>query len=546
MDRYACSTEGQENKLGLRLPYSTPNLHIQDLLHMSEMENRTPPTRLQPAQTATAWAGDPGTRRKARLRSFCAVTAIGLAFTCSNLPAASGSAKQAVTFRSPNGVVEQCILPARIPGGRYSDSDRTTEQAFCAIDFYAGTHALCPKVFSTSPGTLVYDISRGSFAGRPEVFEQEQCATASPVKKGASGEPVSFKTTMNDAHTSATFSTASLPYYHLSRYFHAAVHVPVSVYRSMDRKIHLERVTRRGFALSDHSKRRAMNHAGWKIMLAAEQAPARYSATDELFTRDRKQIYGVLLHPDGDRYGPELNGTRESGWGEGQNRDFQETAPYRALRTEKPLLQAIEEGIHQASRNPTLRKAMRNGISTEQMIFWMQELSEITLLDFIFSQQDRIGNIDYLNYWYWVEDGQVKQMPAHGSRIPESIASFQPVRLKRTQLNDNDAGGRVPYANFSKKTGMLEKIRHYNPDTYQRLLRLAADLRERGEIYAYLRDNFNLSSAQLAQVVKNSGQAADILSATCRAGKLRFDLDPEQFLLTGKVDDAKTDCYAQK
>ena len=447
-----------------------------------------------------------------------------------------------VSYRSPNGVEEQCLIPDRMPGAVYSAADRDLEQAFCAIDFYSGHHALCPKVFSTSPGTLVYDLSRGPFAGRSQAFEAEQCATRSPVKRGAPGEPVSYKMTMNDAHTSATFSTAALLYYHFARYLRADVHVPVSVYRSMDRHEHLARVTDLGLKLSAHRKGGAMNHAGWEILQAAEQNPGSYRATDELFTPDRKQVYGVLLQPHGDRYGPEFNGTRQSGWGEGQNRDFQETAPFQALRSALPLAQAIEAGIHAAAANTTLRQAMRGGIGPEQMVFWMKELTEITLLDYIFSQQDRIGNIDYLSYWYWVDDGEIRRKPASGTRLPEELAGYHAIRVRRTQLNDNDAGGRVPYANYTKKTGMLEKIRHYSADTYGRLLRLAADFEARGELYAYVRDTFQLGRPQLQQVENNTRLAAGILRDSCHAGRLRFDLDPAAFLLTGKSEQQRLDC----
>ena len=403
-------------------------------------------------------------------------------------------------------------------------------------------HALCPKVFSTSPGTLVYDISRGPFAGRPEAFEAEQCATSSPLKRGAVGEPIVYKTTMNEAQTSATFSTSSLLYYHFARYFDAAVHVPVSVYRSIDKEAHLERVTLRGEEMSARRRGGAMNHGGWVGMREAERAPETYPATDELFTTDRKQIYGVLLHPDGDRYSAEINGTRKSGWGAGQNRDFQKTAPFLALRADRPLFEAIEHGIHEASADPVLRKAMQHGVSPEQMVFWMQELTEIVLLDYIFSQQDRIGNIDYLNYWYWLEEGEVRRMPAGSSRVPESIADHHPVRLRRTQLNDNDAGGRVQYANFAKKTGMLEKIRHLAPATYRRILYLDRDFAERGELHTYLNSAFGLSHAQVRQVVDNTRLAATILRDICHTGKLRFDLEPERFLATGRVTEYELDC----
>jgi len=48
------------------------------------------------------------------------------------------------------------------------------------------------------------------------------------------------------------------------------------------------------------------------------------------------------------------------------------------------------------------RRAMRNGTAPEQMAFWMNKLTEITLLDYSSSQQDRTGEIDYLSYWYWL------------------------------------------------------------------------------------------------------------------------------------------------
>jgi hypothetical protein len=448
----------------------------------------------------------------------------------------------AIKHRSPHALKEQCIILDRMPGGTYSNADKEQEQAFCNIDFYDGNHALCPKVFSTSPGTLAYDISRGQYAGDTEAFEAEQCATSSPVKRGAPGEPVSWKMTMNDAHTSATFSTAALLYYHFSRYLNADVHVPVSVYRSMDKEEHLGRVTRRGVELSAQRRGGAMNHAGWEVLQKAEKNPSTYHATDELFTQDRKQVYGVLLQPHGDRYGAEVNGTRQSGWGDGQNRDFQETAPFLALRSELPLAEAIEEGIHAAAANTTLRQTMRSGIPPEQMVFWMKELTEITLLDYIFSQQDRVGNIDYLTYWYWVDDGTIRRMPASGTQLPDEIAAQHAIRIRRTQLNDNDAGGRIPYANYTKKTGMLEKIRHYNADTYRRLQRLAEDFESRGELYGYVGDSFGLSKSQLEQVVNNTRLAAGILRDSCHAGKLRFDLDPDALLLAGKVKEQQLDC----
>jgi hypothetical protein len=318
--------------------------------------------------------------------------------------------------------------------------------------------------------------------------------------------------------------------------------VPVSVYRSVDRKTHEQRVTRRGLDLSAGKSSLRMNHAAWQELDTVEKSPEAYPETDDLFTADRTRIYGVLQHVSGKRYGPEVNGTRKSGWGDGQNRDFQETAPYLALRSDKPLSDAIAEGLAKAGRDPALKKAMGGGVSEAQMAYWMQDLTEITLLDYIFSQQDRIGNIDYVPYWHWSEGGNVRQAKADGESPPAAITAHKPVLIKRTWLNDNDAGGKRKYVNFTKKTGMLEKIRHYNPRTYRRLIALDKDFKARGKLYAHVRDTFGLSEEQLAQAVGYTHEAADILRGTCKAGKLRFDLDPDAFLAAGKAAAHKVDC----
>jgi hypothetical protein len=446
------------------------------------------------------------------------------------------------TFRSPNGVTETCVTLAKVPGGVYSKEDEASEKALCGIDIYDRHVAVCPKLKSTSPGTFVYELTKGPFAGDQKGFEAKVCPRGDIVVPEADGPPAGFKVTMNAKGTSGTFATASLLYYHLARYLDASIRVPVSVYRSMDRKAHEQRVTRRGLDLSAGKKSLAMNNAAWQELDAVEKNPGAYPETDELFTADRTRIHGVLAHVRGKRYGPELNGTRKSGWGEGQNRDFQETAPFLALRSELPLEEAIAEGLARADRDPVLKKAMKGGVSKEQMAYWMQDLTEITLLDYIFSQQDRVGNIDYVPYWHWVADGKVRLAQADGGKPPAEAAGKSPQLIRRTWLNDNDAGGKVKYANFTKKTGMLEKIRHYNPQTYRRLVALDKNLKAKGELYAYLRDTFGLTEVQLAHAVTGVHEAAAILRSSCKAGRLRFDLDPEAFFSTGKAVAQKIDC----
>ncbi|MFM2446755.1 MAG: hypothetical protein RI936_1202 [Pseudomonadota bacterium] len=454
--------------------------------------------------------------------------------------ASSLVAGQVSNFTSPQGLTERCVVLTRMPGASYSERDQAEEAAFCRIDFNAGSHALCPKLFSTSPGTLVYDLASGPYAARAAAFEAEVCTRTHGIARDAADEPLSFKMSVNTRETSATFANSALVYYHYARYFDAAVHVPPAVLRTMDRRAHLERVARRGEAASAGVPALKLNHAAWSVLVRAEGQPDSYTPADELFSADRGQVYGVLLHPRGRRYGEEVNGSRQSGWGDGQSRDFQQTPPFVALATDRPLAESIDEGLARGHLHTAVPAAVRR----EQMAFWMRELVDITLLDFLFSQQDRIGNIDYLSYWYWVADGQVRRMPAQGAHPPDEIARHAPKLLKRTELADNDAGVRTSYINYTQRTGMLERVRHMSPVSYRQLMALDRDFAARGPLYEHTRTGFGLSAPELAQIVSNTAKAARILRESCHAGRLRFDLDPEAYLRDGRVAETKLDCNA--
>jgi hypothetical protein len=445
-------------------------------------------------------------------------------------------------FQSPNSVTERCVRIAPMPGAVYSEADLATEAAFCAIDLYAPTVALCPKTWSTSPGMIVHDISSGPYAGDRRTFETRACPEGKDAKGLGAGELAKFKPSMNARGTSGTYSASPLLYYHLSRFLGAEIGVPPAVWRSMDRQMHLAEVARPGVAISGHSHSSDMNRTAWQVLVEADQTPETYSPTDDLFTADRTALFGVMLRSTGNRYNSEVNGTRASGWGEGQNYDFQATAPFLALRSDKPLEEAVADGLAEALKDPQIRRDMGDETDPRQIVTWMADVANIALMDFILSQQDRVGNIDYVEHWYWVQNGALKSRKAvsHGDEtdpLPEGA-----VRLKRTHLNDNDAGARVEYANFAKSTGMLDDLHHFPARTYRQLMALEADFRAEGPLHAYFAASFGLSDRQMAQLVRNTELAAGTLHLQCEAGAIRFDLDPEAFLLTGAATPEEVNC----
>jgi len=468
----------------------------------------------------------------------------GLALALQAIPALATDQVlgEAVQFTSPNGVTESCVKIAPMPGAVYSKKDQKAEREYCEIDLYAPTVALCPKTWSTSPGMMVYDISDGPYAGDRASFEREACAEGKAAKALAKGDLAKFKPTMNGKGTSGTFSASPLLYYHFSRYFEADIGVPSAVWRSMDRKMHLSEVARPGLAIAGHSHSSQMNFNGWQILVDADAVPEKYKPTSDLYTSDGDKLYGALLDSPGTRYSSEVNGTRKSGWGKGQNLDFQQTAPYFALRSHLGLTEAVREGVSTALKDPQIKRDMGTEVSDQQVVFWMTDIANIVLLDFIFSQQDRIGNIDYQTVWFWVENGELKSHKSDAKGKHDTPPAEGAIRIKRTHLNDNDAGGRVEYANFTKSTAMLEKLRHFPAKTYRKLLALDADLQAQGPIHAYVRDSFGLNDKQLQQIVTNARLATSILSDTCAKGEMIFDLEPETFFLTGTVPVHPIDC----
>lgn len=444
----------------------------------------------------------------------------------------------ATEYTSPGNLVEVCEVLPPIPGGDYSKGDLKKEKKLCEVNLYDSANiGLCPKTWSTSAGVMVHDISKlGTTADK---YEAANCK-GKERPKGVKRE-YKLKITMNQSNTSGTFSQSSLMYYHMSRALDTALGVPATVYREMDPAQLVKRVGNKGKANGIHK----FNKAAWGYLVSAASNPKSYTPVSDIYTPDLKKFYGVAIDDVGERYGTEINGARKGAGYVAQNNEFQETAGFRALRVDADIKTAIDKGLATAKKNASLSKDLVN-VSDLQMLIWMRELTELTTLDFIFSQQDRVGNIDYTWKWYWVEGGEVKDMDADTEvprtqiakvAIPKEIAAFKPVLVQRTHIGDNDAGGRIQYANFSKKTNMLDNIFHYSAKFYTRLQKVNADLQSKGDVYKYFATEFGLDDKQLNQVVVNTKLAADKAKAQCKAGKLRFDLDsPKDMLINGFVE----------
>ena len=436
-----------------------------------------------------------------------------------------------VSFSSPAGLNEKCVIIDHVPGGVYSKKDLEKEQKFCSLNFYNNSVALCPKTWSTSPGTIVNDMTG---LGRSS---QEVEARSCDGKRKTLKSLAKFKQSMNQEGTSSTFSLSPIIYYHLSRYFDSVINIPPAVYRTMDKDAHYDRVS--SHANSSHQ----MNRIGWEYLTRAELNPASYSPMEDLFTADRKQIFGVLYKDSGETYGPEINGTADESAGYiEQNQKIQATPAFMALQIDQPLSSAIPTGISQALQDPILANIFAGRSPSQvQMVLWMQELSEMSILDYILSQEDRATNINFKWVWLYKEtSGEVQSREADSKlplteknkiAVPTDLAPFHPLLVQKTEIGDNDAGVKRSYGNFTKRTGILRKIFHLNSKTYKSLFYLASDLTAKGPLYQYFQNTFGLNLKDFAQFVQNTKEAAQIFIDACENKSLRFDLIPYKKVL---------------
>ena len=167
------------------------------------------------------------------------------------------------------------------------------------------------------------------------------------------------------------------------------------------------------------------------------------------------------------------------------------------------------------------------------------------LQDFILSQQDRPGNIDKKDFYYWIADGQVEHVVSESHTRGDGTVPNDALLIQRAVLNDNDAAGRVEYYNHAWIAGILSRIRHFDAGVYQKLQELAADINEQGPVWNWLKTSAGVSWEESEMIGSNAIAAAETLAQTCEMGLLRFDLDPEAFLLNDAPEEELVPCRVE-
>ena len=421
---------------------------------------------------------------------------------------------------SPRGQTEVCAVANKLVPSAYSDKDLANEQELCAIDFYK-THALCPKQNSTNPGLLIAEIIKGK--------SREQTMTLCKGPDDDISVEAKFKNSI-----SCSYTPSILAYYHFSRMFKAG-RVPVSVLRTMDKDEHLQ-LAKTGSQMTVGG---GVIHETWESFIGQHSK----LNNDKIFDETRKFVYGALV----ENPKRELKYTEVSGVGSYDTR-------YQRFVQQAPYLKTAD------TRNVTDIVGSQDIKKIIPVVVQMKDVSDMVLLDTLFSQDDRIGNIHFKLAWYTVETNpQTGQLDVKNTKskatlssdkktwiIPEEEKAIQAkggVLVREMIMKDNDCGVNVAArSNMMRQVNALEGLKHMSARTYKKFMDFYK-IAKNPETLNWMKKELLFTDADLGtskpqqgkSFLANLEKAKSILVEGCKNGNLKLDLDLDNYLPNATV-----------
>src|SRR6266446_6492271 len=262
---------------------------------------------------------------------------------------------------------EVCVIPKHFGEATYLGEDLKAEAHLCGIDENANA-AVCPKTNSTNPGLDIYSISQGS---TPKEVQSARC------KVHGTKKIAKYKLS-----TSCSYTPSILGYYHLSRMLGGIANVPPAVLRTVDRQNH---VTLGHTALGETASN-SLIHQTWASLLSQLAAGAAASKRDFLLTDDFTQSYGALS----------VNPTNEQFYKEFFNGGSNNVARAATFRDKNPIVAIL-------ARNTDVCTFVGRTFTTAnvQTMVQLKDAADLIVIDSLMNQQDRFGNIHYLETYYY-------------------------------------------------------------------------------------------------------------------------------------------------
>jgi hypothetical protein len=425
--------------------------------------------------------------------SLSCIVLLGSALAYAALAAHLARGEKIVELPVPGRNAEICIIPKHFPHATYSVDDLKAESQLCSINEHTNA-AVCPKTNSTNPGLDLYSLPMG--------FTSQQVQAAHCKIAGAT------KIAKYKLSTSCSYTPSILGYYHLSRMLGGIGSVPPAVLRTVDRQNHVAL----GHAALSETASKSLIHQTWSALLAQLTAGAGASKRDLLLTDDFSQSYGALS----------VNPTAEQFYKEFFNGGSNNVARAATFRDKNPIVTML-------ARNADVGTFVGRTFTVEnvQTMVQLKDAADLIVIDILMNQQDRFGNIHYLETYYYRDtadlnpDGSPK---VKSSKIltPLEAAKVSALQVKQMLLKDNDCG--VAKQNIAMQAGLLNRVAHIDPITYRGILHLDA-IADSTEMRAFFLQELVFTTNDYVNVRTNLKGLATSLHQKCSQGRLKLDLD---------------------
>ena len=386
----------------------------------------------------------------------------------------------------------------------FTKHDKNKIDQLGSLDFYASSGpesvGVVPKLHNTSAGIEIYQLPPTL---TKETFEKTEGPYRSGVTKKYSNKRSGEKIAKFKA---GTMAQSGLACFHMSRLLGHLVEVPPATYRTMD----LQEFQKVG------DQARTTGHPSCTEAWAELRAMAK-SGSSKLILPDGKTVYGSLAqNPRGEDSSP------EDYWTVGAIRGH---SFYKVLSSKAPVANILNLNDPKCLQDLALAQDMIRGV----------------ILDSIFRQVDRLGNISVDQLQHYVDrDGKVKWDDKLSDK--DKADAVSPIfALKRIMYKDND-DGMMWGMNSISVTPILNEAHHVDKTIYNRLQWLAGLMQdsEPGSD-AKVKDYF-------VNVVHVSGDNYDKLKASFlkQASSLKSRVDAKDILIDLDFEGTMKQLYAKE
>lgn len=407
---------------------------------------------------------------------------------------------------------ELCYIPNRLEGSKFSKKDLQREAELCQMST-SDTHAVCGKVESTNPALEFFEIPQGWTV---QQVESMNCFYQNPkakkdLKTGRLIEDNLFKKKAKyKLSTSCSYTPSLLSYYQISRILGNINQVPSVVLRTVDAETHRLVGTK---TYSNLKNKESLIAQTWSSLLSMLNKKQAHPRATNIFTDNYQQTFGAL----------QFNPTSEEKYSEMFHGGHDQQTRAQNFKNKNPSFQRLRQATPLKSMG--LSSWNENNV---QEVLKMQNIADMILLDTLLNQQDRFGNIHYtMEPYALVQEGEKIKVDKLDTLSKKELASganypHGTVFVKKMMMKDNDCG--VVKENVLKNAGLFSELKHFNPETFVRLLKFHKTLQTEDGAQ-FFKNETAMTSNDVNSLRSNLNYIINDLVQKCRKGQLLLDLD---------------------